>query len=98
MSDFPEGAVFSVNDDVMAYDLDESVAILDQATGTFYTLDEVGRFIWQKLAEPITIDRLKDAIIDSYDCDPDIAANDIQGLIEDLQRARLIKVGVAACG
>lgn len=97
MSGHLEGAVFSINDDVMACDLDESVAILNHATGTFYTLDEVGKFIWQKLAEPITLDGLKDAVIDAYDCDPAAAGNDIRTLIEDLCEAKLIKLNVARC-
>lgn len=96
--DYPEGAVFSISDDVMACDLDQTVAILNQTTGTYYTLDEVGKFIWHKLAEPITIGGLTEAVIDAYDCDPDMAANDILTLIEDLRNAKLIELSFAACG
>lgn len=87
-----ESVTLSIHGDVVACDLEESVAILNQTTGTFYTLDEVGKFIWRHLEQRTTIRSLRDAVVTAYDCDPATAANDIQMLVEDLHTARLIEL------
>ncbi len=92
MEAYPESVTLSISDDVVACDLDDSVAVLNQATGTFYTLEDVGKYVWQKLAEPITIAGLTDAVLSAYDCDRAMAAVDIQALVEDLQSAQLIEI------
>jgi len=92
MEVFPESAALSISDDVVACDLDDSVAVLNQATGTFYTLEDVGKFIWQQLGQPITIGGLTDAVISAYDCNRTVAASDIQTLVQDLRNAQLIEV------
>lgn len=98
MSAFPESAILSINDHVLACDLDQSLAILNQTTGTFYTLDEVGKFVWQRLEGRITIGGLKDAVVDAYDCDPETAASDIHELISDLSTANLIGLHLDSAG
>lgn len=49
-----------------------------------YSINEVGSFIWQKLAEPQDISTLKAAVLTEFDSNPDQVAGDINLFLEEL--------------
>lgn len=50
----------------------------------FYTLDEVGAFIWEKLATPMTINELVDAVYAEFDAPADTIRNDLNEYLEEM--------------
>ena len=77
----------------VACDLDEEVAVLNLATGAYYKLDEVGASIWTRLAEPVTVAGLRDALLEVYDVDAEECERDLVALLDQLHAAGLIEVG-----
>lgn len=64
--------------------LGEEVAILNLATGAYFTLDEVGAAIWNLLTEPVTVAGLRDTLLGVYDVDAAQCERDVVGLLEKL--------------
>jgi len=51
---------------------------------SIYTLNEVGCYLWEKLAEPITIGELKKAVLEEYDVPPEQVSVDVDQFLSDL--------------
>lgn len=66
--------------------------LLNLATGYYYTLNDVGRFLWESLDAAKKLSDIQQEILDHYDVDPETAKNDILGLIEDLLKEGLVEI------
>ena len=54
-------------------------------------LNETGAFLWKELEKGATEEQLRDAILNEYDVDSEIAEKDVKLFIENLTKANLIK-------
>jgi hypothetical protein len=79
----------------VACSLGDEVAVLNLATGAYYTLDEVGAAIWARLAGPISVSALRDALLGIYDVDAGQCERDLVALLEQLHAAGLVEIGGA---
>ena len=51
------------------------------------TLNEVGVFIWNKLQDECTCEQLLNAILDEFDIDEELAKNDLDEFLKQLEDA-----------
>ena len=54
------------------------------------TLNEVGAFLWQKLAADCTVSDLVEAILAEYDVTADIATADVERFVASLREKNLL--------
>ena len=51
---------------------------------SIYTLNAVGAFIWDLLDEPSSLTGILDAVMDAYDADPEVVAEDVENFIHEM--------------
>ena len=51
---------------------------------SIYTLNDVGAFIWDKLAEPLCITDLKEMILDQYEASAEQVISDLPTFLEEM--------------
>ncbi len=73
-------------------DLAGEAAILSLADGTYYGLDEVGAFVWNRLSAPISVADVCNAVCAAYDVEPATCHHDVLELLRQLQQRGLITV------
>lgn len=83
--------VVTAKDQVSA-DLAGETAILNLESGVYYSLNEVGAYIWSLIQEPRTVNEIQDAILEEYEVEPDRCERDILTLLEQLAGAGLIEI------
>lgn len=83
-------ALIRANEGVMACELGDGLALLDQTAGTFFTLDEVGAFIWQRLQDPATVVDVATAVAAEFDAPEKVIERDVDSFVKDLLSARLL--------
>ena len=54
------------------------------------TLNEVGAFLWQKMAADCTIESLVEALLSEYDVTADIATADVERFVSSLREKNLL--------
>ena len=84
-------------DEIMACELDEGLAVLHQASGTFYVLGELESFIWNLLSRPATSAEVAAAVSDVYDAPHDQIEPDVRNFLQSMIEADLIELDAAAC-
>jgi hypothetical protein len=72
--------------------VDDDIVILNIATGRYVGLDEIGRDIWERIAEPITVGDLCAALAPRYRADADRIAEDVSAFIQELADEALIRI------
>lgn len=83
---------FKLTDKQLSTTLSGETVILNHQDGVYYNLDEVGTFIWEKLREnPATIDELKMAVLNEYDVEENDCEADINRILTELQREKLVE-------
>ena len=66
------------------HNLEDECILLNLSTGDYFTLNNVGRFIWELLEEKTQITDICRAIIDKYDIDEDTARRDTLEIVREL--------------
>lgn len=51
---------------------------------SIYTLNSVGAFIWEFLAQPATVVELQEAVLDEYDADPEVINADVLRFLNEM--------------
>jgi hypothetical protein len=80
-----------VSPDQLSADLADEAAVLNLASGQYYTLDAVGATIWRFVYEPRTIADIETRVLSEYDVDADRCAGDVAMLIDALLAEGLIR-------
>ena len=56
-----------------------------------YSLDPVGRFVWERMDRPATLKSLSEALVDAYDVDRPTAEADVREFAAGLVEASLAR-------
>ena len=80
------------SDDQLAAAVDDEVVILSVERGSYYGLDDIGSDIWERLAQPIRVDDLCQALTNKYDADSAVIRSDVLQLLERLVSEGLVLV------
>ena len=72
--------------------------ILDERSGRYFGLDDVGSFVWRHLQQTTTLRRLIAAVTNEYDVTDDRSEADLRALLADLRAADLVAVGAETRG
>ncbi len=97
-SPIPLDAELTVIGDPAFTDIPGETVILDERTGRYFGLDDVGSFVWRHLQQTTTLRRLVAAVMAEYEVAAGPCESDLQTLLADLRAADLIAVGAAARG
>jgi hypothetical protein len=78
--------------DQVSSDLGGEVAILDLKAGVYYGLDAVGARIWSLIQEPITVNEIRDILLEEYEVEPERCERDLLALLQRLADEGIIEV------
>jgi hypothetical protein len=78
--------------DQVSCDLAGDTAILHLKSGTYYSLNRLGSYIWNIIQEPTPVDDIRRRLLDEYDVESSHCEKDLLALIDDLAAAGLIEV------
>ena len=80
---------------VMSTEVDSQAVLMHVETGTYYGLNDVGALIWQRMAKPVRVLDLRDAVLGEFDVTPEACACDVLALLKELESAGLVEIIVA---
>ena len=83
--------VVSVKNQISS-DLGGEAVILNMNTGTYHGLNEVGAFVWNLIEQPQVVKDIQQRLLQEYEIESSVCANDLLALLNDLQGAALIEV------
>ncbi|PTE21109.1 PqqD family protein [Cereibacter changlensis JA139] len=70
----------------------DGIAIFDTETNAYFSMNAVGQYVWSLLAEPASIDSLVEQVAARYGIPVERSRADVQQLIDELARHRLVVV------
>lgn len=56
-----------------------------------YTLNDVGAFLWEKLADPATEEELENAVLEVYETERETAARDVSNFLVEMERISALR-------
>ena len=80
--------------DVVATELGEGLALLNLKTNEYFSLNDVGAFVWSVLPKPRS--EIIQAVVEQYEVTADDCAGDVDLLLEDLRNAALAEPRLVA--
>jgi hypothetical protein len=63
--------------ELFSAELHDEVIIMSVQKGAYYGMNEVGRFLWERLAEPVTAGALIDAVQEAFEVDANTCRADV---------------------
>ena len=82
----------SVSEEVMFRELSGEAVLLNQESGKYYGLDEVGTRMWSLLAEHGQVDPAYRVLLDEYDVTGEQLREDFLNLVDELASYGLLTV------
>jgi hypothetical protein len=76
----------------MSASVDKEIVILNMPRNNYIGLDEIGRFIWDLLAEPCRVDELCNRLSLEFEDAPHEIAADVLPFLEELKEEGLIRI------
>ena len=77
-------------DDLAWENVDDEIIVLDSRASRYYRLNGSGALLWTMLDDGATKADLISRLLVSYSIDEDVATNDVDTFIADLERQKLI--------
>ncbi|QNA84450.1 PqqD family protein [Sphingomonas sp. So64.6b] len=77
-------------DGFLAAKVGDGQVLLDIDAGSYIGIDSVGSAIWERIAEPVTVVALRDALIDAYQGDPTVIEADLLAFVDRLAGMKMI--------
>jgi Coenzyme PQQ synthesis protein D (PqqD) len=78
--------------DLVTAPMGEELAMMDMTAGTYFVLDEVAAFIWERLEGPTTVAELCSELERRYDVAPSRCEVDVLSFLESLRGKGLLRV------
>jgi hypothetical protein len=91
----PDVTVYQRSPDVVSCMMGEGAALLDTRSSTYFTMNEVGSMIWDKLDQPAAVHVIVEAVAEQFDTSevsPSDIEADVKAMLEELSRADLVTV------
>ncbi len=82
----------SVSKDVLVSEVENEAVLLNQATGKYFTLDEIGVRIWQLIVQHGQLEQVHQAMLAEYDVDPQKLGQDLLDLTDKLVANELLQI------
>ncbi len=89
-------SVVSASSELVAANLDGEVVILGFKSGSYYSLADVGGFVWDQLQKPQKVSDLRDAIMGEYEIEAAQCEQDLLELLDGLAEKQLIEISGAS--
>jgi hypothetical protein len=71
--------------------LEGDCILLHLDSGVYYTLNSVGRFLWESLDGKRSLADIQEAMLDRYEADAERVKGDLLEILEDLVKEDLVK-------
>lgn len=78
--------------DQVSSDLGGEAVILNLKNGTYYGLNEVGAFVWERIQQPQTALALRDMLLAEYEVEVEQCEQDLLELLSTMAAHNLIEV------
>lgn len=85
-------SVVAASGELVSANLDGEVVILGFQSGSYYSLDQVGAFVWDRLQQPQQVSQIRDAILNEYDIDVQQCEQDLLDLLNRLANRQLVLI------
>ena len=82
--------MFKVSDRVVFREIDDKIVMIHLDSGFYYSLNEVGCFIFNQLLKSRDIDDILNEIQSSYEVPKGEAREDIEEFVESLMKEKII--------
>ena len=87
----PFTARLSAPADVLVRELDGESVLLHLGSETYFGLDETGTRIWSALTTAPSIQAAYDALLETFDVEPEVLRRDLTTLIDQLMEHELLE-------
>jgi hypothetical protein len=85
------GVVIAGDPEVVGCTLAEGSALLNMRTYVYYSLDEVGAFVWEALREPVPFSRLVEQVCAAFAAPAPQVEADLARLVRQMDKAGLVQ-------
>ncbi|MFP7416622.1 PqqD family protein [Priestia filamentosa] len=82
----------SINRDLIVYEEDDEILLINMKKNTFHSLDAISSIIWKKIEFYKKIDDVIEFIYQNSDGEKEIITKDIQEFVINLERVGVLRI------
>ena len=78
---------------VLTAEIGKQIVMMDIESGRYLGLDDIGSVIWQRLETPRTFGDLVDSLVEDYDAERAVIAQDVRELLKEMAAQSVVSFG-----
>ncbi len=78
--------------EVLSRVLDGEAVLLHLGSGTYFGMNEVASFAWERITKGTTFGELHDAVVATFEVEPDVARADLERLVGAMVDKSLVTI------
>ena len=90
--EWPSATVVAADRRIVFCDLDNERVLLDLASSRYYALNKVGAHVWEVIANPTSVGKLHESLLEKFEVEPERCQQDLEALLSNLAQLTLIDV------
>lgn len=90
--DITRESIIKVNDEILTTTIDNELGMMNINKGFYYTLNPIGKHIWDMMGEKLVVKDLIESLSHSYNVDEDVCFNDVQEWLKIMSTNGLVEV------
>ena len=89
-------STFATTRELLTSDLDGEAVILHPKSGMYYGLDDLGTRIWSLIRQSLTVNEMRDQLVEEFDVDAAKCEEDLMVFLKELADQGLVEVLAAS--
>jgi hypothetical protein len=91
MAEVHPATMIAAEKEVVGCELGDSLALLNLKSNIYYTLNEVGAFVWNEMSQPVTFGQLCRKTEQEFGAGPERVHQDLANLVSRMDEAKLVR-------
>ena len=76
---------------IFSPEIHDGVILFDTDRRHYYNLDALDALVWRLVQRPMSLVEIRDAVVETFDLEPETAEHDLIHLLEEMETAGLIE-------
>lgn len=82
---------YQCSPEVLFQEVNGEIVLLDLEAETYFGLNESGAVVWQLLQKELNVEQIIEHLLSEFDVTPETAGKDVRELLEQLEKAQLVR-------
>jgi len=92
MTEITKNSIIAKKEGVLSSEMDDGLAMMSIENSAYYSMDKIGRSIWESFETPTSVESICDTLCERFDVSKETCVNDVTDYMGKIHQAGLVEI------